>query len=190
MKSFFNIEIPKRNAKCSKEGEAFEPGAYYYSLVIEEDEQLLIRHDYCAACWAKILEDEGLLKDAVTHWKSIVPTKKDIKDLYANRDEKALALLKEAVKGLSEEDAQRAFVLSLYLARKKLIYLRKEVSSEDGHSLQLYEVAQTEEMIGVKKMALSSLQIEKVQKDIAQLLKYTVHDSKFVFRLRESSRGQ
>jgi len=68
-----------------------------------------------------------------------------------------------------EEESIQAFVLAIYLERKRLLFFRREIEQE-GHSMNLYEVAETEEMLCVKKVPLSALQIDKVQRELAKKL--------------------
>ncbi len=152
----FQITIPRRSNRCAKGDDPFVPSTSYYSLVEEGEKGELERRDYCEACW------KGVDKDGRTYWKGRVPEKKE-RAKYADlsRDARALALLRDALKGESTQD--EAFVLALYLQRQKKLLSRKVVKEQ-----QLYEVAGTEEMIAVPVIKLSSLQVETVQKQIAE----------------------
>lgn len=166
MRNYFQIEIPKRSNTCSLGQEPLEPGMEYHSLLQDEGEEL-VRKDFCSACWGK-LEQEAT---AGIHWKSKVPPgKEDDQKLNLQRDEMAFHLFREALKSEEESAREEAFVLSLYLARKRMMYLRQEVNKE-GRIMQLYEVAGTEEMILVPKVQLSELQTEKVQRILAAKFK-------------------
>jgi len=168
MKPYFQIEVPKRATVCSKGQETLVPGADYFSLLLEDPEEGLVRQDFCSACW-----DKAFLTDAVKlHWKAKVPHKKNVVMLSAqDRDERVMEVFRELLAEKTEQSNTEAFILALYLARRKMIYLRQEQLQADGSVLLLYEVADTEEMLCLKKIALSEMQIEKVQHEIARKLK-------------------
>ena len=169
MKKYFNIEIPKRHSQCSHAQEELIPGKDVYSAVYE-DGNSLAREDYCSHCWTQLQKD-AKLGEAITHWKSVVPEKKEVKEIYLDRDEKALALLKECLGVDNPEKLQEAMILALYLARRRKLYNRKEVADEDGEVAIIFEVAETQELIAVKKIDLATVDITKIQKIIAANLK-------------------
>lgn len=169
LKNYAQIEIPKRSQICAKGNEPLSPGMEYYSVLVEDDEKEMVRHDYCSSCWDKFVQKE--VNKQATHWKSKVPTKKEETALPKQRDERAMILLKHGLTKDSVDAQAEAFVLALYLARKRIINLRQELAQEDGSLISLYEVADTEEMLIVKKLKLSQLQTEKIQQDLAKKFK-------------------
>lgn len=169
MKKYFNIEIPRRHSQCSHAQEELVPGNDMYSAIFEEDQSFL-REDYCSQCWTQLQKD-AKLQDAVTHWKSVVPDKKEVKEIYLDRDEKALALLKQFSISEQLEELQQAMILALYLTRRRKLYQRKEVESDEGVVQVLFEVAQSQEILPVKKIELETIDIPKTQKLIAAHLK-------------------
>lgn len=171
MTTLFHIQIPKRSKVCFLGQEILSPGMDYYSLLIENNTHEYERQDFCALCWSKFLDtpDPGK-KTLGKHWKSKVPTKKDAPQVPQNRDEQILSLLRSSLTGDMPEDRDESFVLALYLARKRFMLLRKEIAQEDRSIIQLYEIPETEEMILIPKIELSSLQIETIQLKIAKKL--------------------
>lgn len=168
MKPYFQIEVPKRANICFQGQEALTPGMEYFSLLLEDPEAGLVRHDFCPGCWSK-----ALITDLVKlHWKSKVPQKKAVVMLNAqDRDERVMEVFRELLQAGTEESSAEAFILALYLARRKIIYLRQEKLQPDGAVVLLYEVADTEEMLFVKRVTLSKVQVEQVQQEIAKKLK-------------------
>jgi hypothetical protein len=71
MSSLFQMDIPKRNGLCAGHAEKLKPGMEYYSLIAENENQQIIRHDFCTDCWAKALHSEMFLKKK-GFWKSNV----------------------------------------------------------------------------------------------------------------------
>jgi len=169
MKNVFQIDIPKRSQLCSIGNELLSEGMEYYSLLTTDAEGAYSRRDLCPICWDKFQENFSGSENK-THWRSKVPSKKAIAVLPVNRDDRVLYLLKEVLND-PENQGSEAFVLALYLARRRVLLLRHELCQEDGSVLLLYEVGATEEMLCVKKMQLSSLQTEKIQLEIASKLK-------------------
>jgi hypothetical protein len=165
LKNIFQLEIPRRNSQCALGQETFSPGMDYHSLLIEEDSGIQ-RQDFCNVCW-----NPEFIAKAKIHWRSKVSAKKEISSLPHNRDERALLLLKEAIKGESQENRMEAFVLALYLARKKILHIRHESNKKVNDALILYEVSDTEEIIPIKKIDLSQIEIEETQKGIANKLR-------------------
>ena len=166
MKKPFLLEIPRRAPLCVVGKEPFQSGMEYYSTLEDQEEAGLVRRDYCLACWDLIGRQESLNK-SVTQWKSKVQAKKEADALPIDRSERALVLLKRALENSDENSQEEAFVLALFLARQRKLYLRQELKQANGEWISLYEVPSTEEMLAVKKIALSSLQTEKIQGSLA-----------------------
>lgn len=157
------IVIPRRAGACLKCGQGMEEQGEYYSI-LDTSEEYPQRFDYCIPCWEKgaKLESGGSSR---TYWKSKVPLKKERKEVTLTKDEKALELLEELVSSDQEEDANLAFVLALYLERRKQIAKRKDVKE-----VTIYEVLETEEILAVKKVDVRVLPIVEIQKQIDQKL--------------------
>lgn len=169
--AILHIEIPKRSIACTHCQERLTLGMEFHSTLKDSsDEGCYIRQDYCLVCWEK-LSSQIDLEVIRSTWKSKIPTKKDASDLPKQRDARAMHLLKEALTRQGIDDYAEAFVLTMYLARKRLIYFRQDLLLEDGQKASLYEVAQTEEMLCVRRITLSTLQIEKIQVALAAKFK-------------------
>lgn len=169
MKKYFNIDIPKRHSQCSHAKEELIPGNDMYSAIFHE-EQAFSREDYCSQCWTQLHKDQKIQK-AVTYWKSVVPEKKETKEIFLDRDDKALALLKQFSKSEDPDELHQAMILAIYLSRRRKLYQRKEEANEEGTVVILYEAPQTQEFVAVKKIELQFIDIPKIQKMIANNLK-------------------
>lgn len=171
VKSPFQIEIPKRSNVCHQGKEPLLPGAEIYSTLKEGTiEGTYERQDFCLTCW-KQLAKENSHHEVCSSWRSKIPLKKEASDLPKQRDARALCLLKEALKSNEPDDQAEAFVLTLYLARRRLLYFRQDLVLEDGQPASVCEVAETEEMLCIRKIALSHLQVEKIQQQLAKKFK-------------------
>ena len=168
MRTFFGVEIPKKNTKCSKLSEDILPGDEIYSVLKNLDDNY-IREDYCSSCWSTVQNE--LEESVVLNWKSIVSQQKPRKDLFMSKDQQELSLFTKLAASDSLMDLHQAYILSLYLSRKKQIYFRKEFQNDLGQTLILYEFASNEENIIIKKFEFSELDLSSIQKAIADSLK-------------------
>ena len=162
----FKLDIPRRSRTCSHKEERFETGDEYHSVLVDKEEEIT-RLDFCTTCWSEVQNGEGIVGN--THWKGKVPEKRVEKMQDLSRDEKALELLKEALADEGAPAEEEAFVLGLYLERRRLIARRKEVP-RDGALFALYEVLSTEEMLTVKTIPLSQLAVKGIQARISEKL--------------------
>lgn len=147
------IDIPRRSRNCVKGQEPFSPGSLYYSRLVPAKEGEYSREDFCPECW-KTEESESSHEAGKVHWKGLVP-KKTALEKKADSQEKALEALKNALDGPEEEDKKEALLIALFLQRKKVLISRGELSKK-GAVRFLFEVAETEEMIAVPKVLLTS----------------------------------
>ena len=166
--SLFHMDIPKRAAICAHGQEAFSPGMEIHStLQGDQGDGKWIRKDYCQQCWS-LLASQTTLEPVRSTWRSKIAAKKAPPTLPKQRDARAMHLLQEALMRHEAEDEAEAFVLALYLARKRLIYFRQDILLEDGCNASIYEIAHTGEMFCVKKFPLSSLHVEQIQCNLAE----------------------
>lgn len=166
--SVMPITIPRRAHICTHGQEPFQPGTEYFSILIPGDhEHTYIRQDYCPTCWRTCTERKAL-PPMRSSWKAVIPKKPEASPLPKQRDARALVLLKESIALNDRALDAEIFVLSLYLARRRRLLLRQELVLEDGQSASIYEVPETEEMVCVHKVALSSLEVDKLQTALAK----------------------
>ena len=161
MKTLFQIEIPKRGSHCSSCNSLLEPETEYGSVITSADG--MVRKDYCSSCCE---QTEG----GLAHWRGVVPKRMKEEPLPKDREERALVLLKRML-GDEEASHAEAFVLALYLHRKKMLHLRQEMTRDEGQVYFLYEVVDTEEMLAVPKVKISSSEVDQLQKKVAVILK-------------------
>lgn len=143
----FPAKIPRRSRSCCREGEKLVPGMSYHSIITETGE----REDYCCKCWKEVKENHHGIQ-----WKSEIPTREKEEIAFGEEEETLIEKLQEASQEESTESEKKAFVIALYLTRKKILSLRQKMLQENG-DFYLYEVTSTEEMIWVKKVDLTTL---------------------------------
>lgn len=167
MNSLFQLEIPKRQAQCAHQGERLLPGMDIYSLLIEEGKEMcLARRDFCSACWTQIKAVQSEQPSARGYWKSKIEKRKAPEG--SSRVERALILLRNLLQ-LPEPPEAEIFVLCLFLSHARQIALRQEIQKE-GFTYSLYEILHKEEFITIKVINLSQIQIESLQKSLAEQL--------------------
>lgn len=165
MSSLFQIEIPKRNTTCSALGERLLPGMEYYSLLVENDVQQMIRQDFCTSCWPQVVDSDAVLKSR-GYWKSKIDLKKH--EPVSSRSDKALNLLKELLQAapLQEEEI---FVLTVFLSHARKLILRQEFEKE-GAKWGIYEIPRQDEFVTIKILPLGSIDTDLIQKILAEKL--------------------
>lgn len=159
----FLIEIPKRSKVCVEGQEPFSPDTEYYSLLRQEN-GILQRFDYCERCWKRLELKEK------TYWKGRIPAEHWSDQPAQSRDELVLNCLKEMLAQTGQEEREEAFVLGLYLARKKLLTFRQQLKHNDGSIFLLYELLETEEILSIPDIRLAGLNIKHIQRRIATKL--------------------
>lgn len=162
MNPFVQLDIPKRSVTCTKGGERLAPGTDYYSLILEGENESIIRHDYCSKCWTP-----PQVSKKHTYWKSSIEAKPEL-PASQSRTEKALALLKNLLQQPVGQENE-IFVMALYLAHARKLVLRKEFE-EQGVAYYLYEVMHQDEFITIKKVDLSLLETHALQKTLSARL--------------------
>lgn len=157
------LEIPRRGQLCAVGNEILSPGSDYYSALIEDpEEQRFQRQDFCLSCW------EGKKNHAFkSYWKAKVPFKQEPSEKEGSQDERVLAMLRESLSDTSTNGRANAFILALYLARKKLLILRQELQQGD-QLISIYELVATEEMLSVPKVSVSFQEIQRIQTELTK----------------------
>jgi len=167
------IQLPRRSDSCQQCQERFARGSDYYSLLSGDElmpakTEALSRKDYCLPCWQKSSsEDTGTLTGS--YWKSTIPKKNDASGPPLKRDEKALDLLKSAMGGNNSDDQLseiEIFILAIFLAQRRVLIFRNEVE-QSGLKYQVFEIADTEELLALKKIDLSRVDLSSIQKTLA-----------------------
>ena len=154
------LQIPRRNRKCSACENPFQSNDLYHSILNEQDEGKLAREDLCPSCW------EEKHPEHKSHWCSKVPEREIVDLTPQGHDERLMELLKECVNSQEENDHRKAFVVALYLTRRKKLIQRQEIEHQ-GHDVIIYEVKENEEMLSVPKVSITTLQVAEIQKSFA-----------------------
>jgi hypothetical protein len=166
MNPLFQIDIPKRNTSCCSKGERLTSGMEYYSLLIEDEDQKLVRKDFCTTCWFERISKKEFPENK-GYWKSKIEIKKEVN--AKSRIDRALVLLQSLIQNQKEHEAE-IFVLAMFLAHARRLALRKEIEHE-GEKFGLYEILRQDEFVTIKIIPLTHLEIEGLQRSLASKLK-------------------
>lgn len=164
------IEIPKPCQECSKGSEPLAGKEYYSALFENEEQSHLERKDFCSACWKAFISESAFSK-VKSYWKSRMPEKNLAIKPPKSKQEAVFASLADLLKQDTDEARRLSYMLTLFLARQKLLALRQEVELE-GVKCGLFEILHLNEMICVKKVPLSELGDPELQIKAAALLAY------------------
>lgn len=158
------LEIPSRSHHCAILGEPLTPGMEYYSELKEDGNGNWIRTDYCPTCWQK-KENKPTI-----YWKSVIPVSlREKKNENLSTDKDLLEILKNFVH--TETEKEKAFMLALFLARKRKLALRQEVKNDLNKQIYLFEILQSEEMLPIEVVPLSQVQIQEINRYFSELSK-------------------
>jgi hypothetical protein len=155
------IKIPRRKRLCDACQQPFPPQSTY-DTVVSELEEGWMRRDYCSACWQPALK-EG----AKSHWRATIPAKQDTP---VNAEETLLDMI-DHLRLLIEKGSNppQAFILALYLSRKKVLQKRQELEHE-GAIVTLYEIKGTEEMLAIPHVDITTLDGTRLQEELQAVL--------------------
>jgi hypothetical protein len=165
----FNHPLPKRKLSCRTCARAFEKGEELVSVLREaEEEGKYLRDDLCHSCWEK-----QSLEPAQSPWLSVWRTR--IPDeIHTSKKEMAQALQERALDLLHhylEEPPQitLAYLLALYLERRKQLLRIKRLKEGHDHKSLLFEVRSSGEMIEVPRLEVIN-ERERLQEELLRAL--------------------
>ncbi len=153
-------DIKSRAHKCSKTGQEFAEGDFFFTLLFREADGFR-REDLSEEAWAE--RNENIQPFSFWRSKYEPPTPPPPEAL---RKDDAESLLRSLLADGSPATANAAYILALMLERKKVL-VPVESSEPD---LLVYNYAATGETFVVRNPALSLDQIPEVQREVSELL--------------------
>ncbi len=156
-----DYKLEKPGCCCSGCGAGFSTGELYISAIKESSNATFNRKDFCRPCWAKC-------KDTFfSFWQ----TRRTADDTDKKLNEDTLLSLFQS---LSDNEERRAvelrYVLSLYLARKKVLQLI-DIREEGEQSLLVFERPQQSEPFTIKDPGLPEDRVQELTETVKDLLK-------------------
>lgn len=141
--------IPKRQQRCSVCQTLFLPSCPYFTFLIAEELENIMRYDLCPNC-SEAFDKRG---QAQIFWQGVIP-KKNARDHAREPLKKMTDLLKELASSQDEKAMGQAALLSLYLKRKRLIALRYEENPAEGPAFLWHELIHSGELIAIPKCSV------------------------------------
>lgn len=165
--ALFQVEIPRRNTVCFKGNERLNPGVDYYSLIVQDETQKIVRRDFCSSCWHEFSAEIDL-SASHGYWKSRIELKNELHSKEKTRVARALTLIKELLENPQQNEGE-IFVLALFLARARCLTLKQE-RELDQSVYSFYQVVNQHEVLMIKKMDLSHIEVLPIQHALAKKL--------------------
>ena len=163
-------EIRSRNKTCQECEKIFLESDIYHCL-LEEVEEEFVRRDYCLECWEK--SGSGKLGQAqvISYWRGeIKPQPVIVKQDVIHRNT-AEGLLRKYLHTKEENEKNLCYILALMLERKRILVHKDTLRKDDsGNQLLIYEHARTQEAFVIEDPQLSLERIERVQRQVKELL--------------------
>lgn len=160
MKTPINFIIPKRSSRCVLCNYVFQQNDELISILQEEEE--ILRKDICKAC-----SEPGTF---LTKWKSRIKEKPVIEENVEDIQD-SWQLLQKLHNSQDLQEQEEAFLLALFLGRKKVLHESKEKVKKDGQIWVLFEHEESGEAILVKQPDLKSLSVVDAQKRLKSRMK-------------------
>jgi hypothetical protein len=160
-KNPFQLQIPRREPQCSICNAGFEPDTDYFSVVWEDENEEMLRRDFCDECSKKGEDIPG------TQWQGKVPSRREQRKQFVSLPilERAMEILRIDV----DEDPKEAFFLALFLKQRKKLFQKGEII-KDGSVYWIFEARDGEETFCLQKPDFDGLPLEEMQKKMTDKL--------------------
>jgi hypothetical protein len=153
------FDFRRGGKKCCVSDQPLEPGDFYYSALIEQDNGETVRLDYAIENW------DGPGDDCIGFWKQQIPDLEGGKVYWAPRDVQ-IAYFEHAIE---KEKLDTVFVLSLLLIQKRILSMKDTFDTEDG-VLSVLVDRQTSEVYEVLDCDIAEERISEIQQELAEHL--------------------
>lgn len=144
--------------KCSVSEQPLKPGDVYISALIELDDGQLSRVDFAEENWDSDTECVGF-------WRQQVPNL-DTGKVYWAPPSVQLAYFKHQ---LEKKNHDLAFVMSLLMVQKRILYLKDRVDTEEGQVSILLD-RRTGDTFEVPERDIDQGRVERIQNELAEHL--------------------
>lgn len=160
--------IQSRSEACETCQKPFVDKEAFHTLLFETKGSHK-RSDVCDTCW-KDQHGQGATdrKGFVSCWQSVFTVPPPRPPEAIQRDT-AESLLRKLFEKQDPQHAAAMFILAVMLERKRLLKVKAQLT-EEGRRVFVYEHAKTGDLYRITDPNLQLAQLEKVQRDVAQLL--------------------
>jgi hypothetical protein len=156
--------IQSRGHHCSKTGEAFIEGQYFYTLLFLDKGEYR-REDLCETAFKERPEEPRPYSYWRTKYVPPPPVQQEAVSKQTAED-----LLRSYMDETGRELTNARYILALMLERKRILKEREVKRGDDGSLTRIYEHAKTGEVFIIPDPQLKLAQVEEVQRQVADLL--------------------
>ncbi len=145
--------------KCSVSDRIFEPGEIYWSALVELSDGQTARVDFSDDNW------DGPGDDCIGFWKQQIPDLDTGKVFWAPRS----VLLAYFKHQLENNNTDLAYVMSLLLVQKRILFLKDSIDSEEGQISILVD-RRSSESFEIPDMDVDEARVQLIQAELAEHL--------------------
>lgn len=149
-------------------GKPFADKESYHTLLIDEKSEFR-RSDVCAACWQEKFADAQNRSGFISHWQGVYQAPPPVTE--AIQKDTAETLLRKLIEQNDPEHAPAGYILAVMLERKRILKVKEQLV-RDGQRIFIYEQPKTGDIFTIADPNLRLDQLEKVQRDVADLLEH------------------
>jgi len=141
-----------------------------YHTVLFDEKPGYERLDVCEACWtAQFSQGAANRKGFISHWQGVfeIPAARP----EPIQRENAESVLRKLVEQNDPKHGAACFILAVMLERKRVLKVKEQLD-RDGQRVFIYEQPKTGDVFTVADPNLGLVQLDQVQRDVAQLLEH------------------
>ncbi len=153
-------ELQRCTRHCTASGRELAPGEVYYSVLLEEGEELK-RYDYATEAW------NGPPEKAMGWWKSRIPTPEANRVRWAPND--VMLHFFEQL-GQQPERQDMRYVLALLLVRRRVMRVEEETRDEQGRECLVLHCPRQDADYQVPVAMPDEARIQAIQDELTRLL--------------------
>lgn len=146
--------------KCSATERTLEPGEFYWSALVELPDGQMSRVDFSEDTW------DGPGDDCIGFWKQQIPDLDTGKVYWAPRS----VLLAYFKHQLEKKNDELAFVMSLLLVQKRVLYLKDTIDTEDEGQVSILVDRRSSETFEIPDVDIDEARVQQIQAELAEHL--------------------
>lgn len=155
-----DFQIQKCSRRCRSTDAEFKPGDLFYSVLVEEDGEL-VRHDYANDAWS------GPPHDSLGWWQSQMPDPTSTRVDWAPSD-----VMIHYFEQLAEDAARHdlRYVLALLMVRRRIVRLEDTEAAKDGGAEMVLYCPKNEREYRVRVVHPAAERVTEIQQALAGML--------------------
>ncbi len=162
-------EINRPGETCLMCGKKLQNTSKHRSaLTSDEEEQVLLRHDYCPECWEKVKNNEFF-----SHWlvRREIDSSENKREQRKTRKERAAKLFDDILESDSPDRMPRLFILAHLLLRFKVLnWAGYDFDTETGERFLVFEKVSNREKVRIPSIKLSEEELADAHRFVDSIL--------------------